>query len=249
MRIFIIFILNRIRTFISKILKNILPIKDLSRPLSSFENYRHDSLESSYNNFKKHFPEAVFVSNHRLLIDYSIKKAIKLNDNYNNEMCLEFGVYKGNTINYLSKFVKKIYGFDSFYGLSEDWVGGTVNHFEKTYSTMGELPKVNSNVQLIKGDIKETLETFINKNNSKIFFVNFDLDTYESTKFALSKIKKNFTSNTILYFDEFYDFAGWETGEYKAFKEEIEEDRNFSFKYLAFAKNLTAVTICVSKLV
>jgi hypothetical protein len=33
---------------------------------------------------------------------------------------LEFGVWKGTTINYISKFTDdKVYGFDSFYGLPE----------------------------------------------------------------------------------------------------------------------------------
>ena len=245
---FIVLILNKIRNIIEKILKNLLPRKKLNSHLSSFEKYKNDCLDKSFNNFKKYFNQAVFISNHRLQIDFSIRKAIELNENYTNEICLEFGVYKGNTINYLSKFVKKIYGFDTFTGLTEDWIGGTVNHLKERYTTYGKLPKVPSNVQLIVGDIRKTLEPFLVKNNSKVFFINFELDTYESTKFALSKVKKNFTSNTILYFDEFYDYAGWETGEYKAFKEEIEEDENFSFKYLAFAKDLTAVTICVNKL-
>lgn len=245
---YIIFILNKIRTVLEKISKHLLPKKNLNKTASSFEKYKNDCLNKSYNNFKKYFYQATFVSNHRLQLDYSIKKAIELNKNYKSEICLEFGVYKGNSINYLSRFVKKIYGFDTFTGLTEDWTGGSINHFKERYTTLGKLPKVPSNVNLIVGDIRKTLEPFLGETNSKIFFINFDLDTYESTKFALSKVKKNFTSNTILYFDEFYDFAGWETGEYKAFKEEIEEDQNYSFKYMAFAKDSTAVTISVNKL-
>jgi hypothetical protein len=248
MKKFIIFILNKVRVSIEKISKHLLPKKNLNSPTSSFSKYSHDCLEKSYNHFKKYFENAVFCSNHRLQIDFSIKKAIELNKNFTNEICLEFGVFKGNTINYLSKFVKKIYGFDHFQGLTEDWTGGPTDHFKERYSVYEKLPKVPNNVSLIVGDVRKTLEPFLNENNTKVFFINFDLDTYESTKFCLSKVKKNFTSNTILYFDQFYDYAGWEVGEYKAFKEEIEEDPNFSFKFLAFAKNLTAVTISVNKL-
>ena len=37
---------------------------------------------------------------------------------------LEFGVYKGTSINFISSLIpdKKIYGFDSFGGLPEEWV-------------------------------------------------------------------------------------------------------------------------------
>jgi len=35
--------------------------------------------------------------------------------------CLEFGVYKGVTINHISQKAKRVYGFDSFEGTPEQW--------------------------------------------------------------------------------------------------------------------------------
>ena len=48
---------------------------------------------------------------------------------------LEFGVWKGESINFLSSFLNKgeIYGFDSFKGLREDWLGGYINHSKGKY--------------------------------------------------------------------------------------------------------------------
>ena len=66
-----------------------------------------------------------------------------------NGLCLEFGVYKGESLNYFSdKLKNKVwYGFDSFYGLQEDWKGGwfSKNHFNLN----GEKPAVNKNVVLM----------------------------------------------------------------------------------------------------
>ena len=73
---------------------------------------------------------------------------------------LEFGVWKGRTINYLSRFVKEIYGFDSFKGLREDWVG--VENKPKGKFDLGEkIPSLNKNVLPVKGWIQDTLEIFL----------------------------------------------------------------------------------------
>ena len=46
-----------------------------------------------------------------------------------------------------------------------------------------------------------------------------DLDTYESSKFVLEKIKPYLEKNCTLIFDELYNYPGWDVGEYKALKE------------------------------
>jgi hypothetical protein len=49
-----------------------------------------------------------------------------------NTLWLEFGVYSGTTINYISKYTTEhVYGFDSFEGLPEAWRP----QYEKGYST------------------------------------------------------------------------------------------------------------------
>ena len=61
----------------------------------------------------------------------------------------------------------KVYGFDSFEGLPEKWRNG----FEKgTFNRNGNLPKVNNNVELIKGWFDDTLPNFIKNQNKKSFF-------------------------------------------------------------------------------
>ena len=137
---------------------------------------------------------------------------------------LEFGVYTGNTINYISKFTNnKVYGFDSFEGLPEKWRDG----FNKgTFNLNGTLPRVNSNVELVKGWFNETLENFIKIQNKKVSFIHIDADLYSSTKYILTVLKDYIDKDCIIIFDELVNYPGFDgdTGELKAFYEFITEN-------------------------
>jgi len=117
-----------------------------------------------------------------------------------NTLWLEFGVFSGNTINYISKFTNdKVYGFDSFEGLPEKWRDG----FDKgAFTRDGNLPQVNRNVELIKGVFNETLLNFIDKHNKKVSFIHMDADLYSSTKYVLDVLKDYIDTDCIIVFDE-----------------------------------------------
>ena len=90
------------------------------------------------------------------------------------KLYIEFGVMRGSSINEiaknLNKINKNIYGFDSFYGLAENWYG--THNIVGAMSTKGKLPKVQNNVKLVVGNVQETLEKFLLKHNEhKINFV------------------------------------------------------------------------------
>jgi hypothetical protein len=67
-----------------------------------------------------------------------------------------------------------------------------------------------------------------------------DMDTYETTKFILTNIKPYISKNCIILFDEFYNFPGWDVGEYKALKEVFNDNE---YKFLSFAKDGNQTTI------
>ena len=78
---------------------------------------------------------------------------------------------------FFSKYVNKLYAFDSFEGLREDWVGwqdpaGTFNLDKK-------VPKLNANVIPIVGWVQDTLDNFLEEKKPKINFVHMDMDTYD----------------------------------------------------------------------
>ena len=66
--------------------------------------------------------------------------------------------------------------------------------------------------------------------NSKIAFVHFDLDVYQTTKFALSKIKSKLLKGCIILFDQIHHVAGWRS-EYKALVDSLDEKE---YEYIAF---------------
>ena len=138
---------------------------------------------------------------------------------------LEFGVFSGNTVNYISNFTRDyVYGFDSFEGLPEDWRDG-IN--KGRFNMNGNLPQVNKNVKLIKGWFNETLSEFIKTHNKKVSFIHMDADLYSSTKCIFDNLKEYIDTDCIIVFDELINYPGFdgETGELKAFYEFVTENK------------------------
>ena len=144
---------------------------------------------------------------------------------------LEFGVYNGETINYISRFTRdRVYGFDSFEGLPETWRDG----FEKGVFTLnGTLPAVNENVVLVKGLFRDTLSTFLSSENKKVSFVHIDCDLYSSTKHVLDNLICFMDEECIVVFDELVNYPGFDgdNGELKAFYEFVTE-HNIRFEWI-----------------
>ena len=118
------------------------------------------SRQESTDYFKKHENKIMLFNKRENLWDYTLEKIISEGD------ILEFGVWYGKSINYMSKKLKnrKFYGFDSFEGLQEDWYGTWMpkNFFDQK----GKLPKVPKNVKLIKGWFINTVPDFMENNSN-----------------------------------------------------------------------------------
>ena len=67
-----------------------------------------------------------------------------------------------------------------------------------------------------------------------------DMDTYKTSKYILEKIKPYLNKNSIILFDQLYNFSGWDVGEYKALKE-VFDDKDYIFK--AFSSDNRRVVI------
>lgn len=146
---------------------------------------------------------------------------------------LEFGVYKGKSINYMAERIgnNTIYGFDSFEGLPEYWHPG----YEKGRfgDINGVMPQCHRNVKLIKGWFNETLPIFLEQHiNERCVYVHIDCDLYSSAIYVLEQLKDRIGAGTIICFDEFAGVIGWQKDEYKAFQEFIKET-GYKYKYLA----------------
>jgi predicted O-methyltransferase YrrM len=145
----------------------------------------------------------------------------------------EFGVYSGFTINHIASLTKKtVYGFDSFEGLPERWR----DNFRKGTFKVNSLPKVKPNVKLIKGLFNETLQKFIKDHEEPIGFLHIDCDLYSSTKDVLQILSEKIHAGCIIVFDEYFNYPGWQEGEFKAFHEFIERT-GMSYKYIGYNRH------------
>ncbi len=151
---------------------------------------------------------------------------------------LEFGVYKGSSINYFADILtarsdtRSIVGFDSFSGFSEDWAGVDKVFTKSRFDLQGSLPDVRSNVQLINGFIEDTLPHFLEKTSlDGIAFLHIDTDTYTPSKVILSELKPYFTTGTIIIFDELLGYTNWRNHEFRALTEELSRS---DYEFVAF---------------
>lgn len=151
---------------------------------------------------------------------YSLLNAgIELSPTNENDLWLEFGVYTGTTINFISELNPKntIFGFDSFYGLPENWRPGMD---KGSFNTNGDFPNVNENVVIIPGWFEDSIPKFLEENSNKnISFLHIDCDLYSSTIDILFGCHERIVSGTVICFDEFFNYPVWEDHEYKAWNE------------------------------
>ena len=237
------------KSFIEKKLKSLLYFIELNFKIrfgnkSAVDIYYDNLSQDCYDFFKDKMKSSSVFLKVDDIRNFAIYKAIQNNAGDSKNLFLEFGVYTGGSINLFSKQLKNInetiYGFDTFEGLTEDWL--TLVFFPKgSLSLNNKLPKVAKNAILIKGKIQDTLDNFLKDNlKKKILFAHMDMDTYASTKFALTKIKPFLQKGSVILFDEFYGYPNWQEEEYKAFKEVFKEDE---YKFIAFCESEAAIEI------
>ncbi len=196
------------------------------------KNKMEDNLvDETFQNFKEHLKKSLIFDNVEKIREYAIEASL-INDKNKEYYYLEFGTFEGTSANFFSKYINKLYVFDSFEGLKEDWAGTAGS--KGTFSLAKKIPKLNSNVEPIVGWVEDSLDDFLKKHNPKVNFVHLDMDTYGSTKFTLEKLKPYLVKNAIIIFDELYNYIGWEHGEYKALKEVFKDEE---FEYKAFMIN------------
>lgn len=192
--------------------------------------------KETFKTFGQHIKRGLIFEDFWQLRKYAIESAMS-NDTEKEYYYLEFGTWKGESANFFSKYIKKLYAFDSFQGLQEDWKGSRT---KGTFDLQKKIPKLNANVEPVVGWVNDTLSIFLKKHNPKINFVHMDMDTYSPTKYTLEKLKPHLVKGAIIVFDELYNYYAWEDGEYKALKEVFDDNE---YIYKAFTINNQKVVI------
>jgi hypothetical protein len=147
-----------------------------------------------------------------------IKHAWQHVDHTRGGLVCEFGVWRGATIDFIASLTSgPVYGFDSFEGLPERWRDG----FERGHFKLARLPKVARNVRLVEGWFDKSLPVFLTKHPQMAAFLHIDCDLYSSTKTVFDLLGDRIIAGTVIVFDELFNYAGWQKGEFKAFQEFI----------------------------
>ena len=187
---------------------------------------------------QKNMPDAIMFLSSEKFFEYLIPKTKK------NGSFLEFGVWKGKSIKIISKLVGKrsskiVHGFDSFEGLPEDWLWWDV---KGKFNLHGKLPDVPKNVKLHKGWFHEILPKFLVENDESVSFLHIDSDLYSSAKTVLNLLRERIVVNTIIVFDDYFNYPNWQKGEFKAFQEFVKEN-NIRYEYMAFTSHTAGEAI------
>ena len=212
-----------------------------------YENNINDELlhyknASSMRYVKYKFENVRFIPNRYEHIHAAINRS-EVNDG----LIMEFGVWNGDSISIIANILsqEEVHGFDSFEGLPEKWSSKTVKlqapkgHFSRG----GHLPSVPNNVHLHRGWFENTIPLFLRSHPGKnSSLIHIDCDIYSSTKTILSVLAKTIIPGTIIIFDEYYNYSGWEDHEFKAFQEFVKEYA-VTYEYIAYTHCQVSIRI------
>jgi hypothetical protein len=149
-------------------------------------------------------------------------------------MALEFGVFQGRSLTVIAEARKghEVYGFDSFQGLPEDYRP----HVRQGAFALDGLPQV-SGAELVVGWFDDTLPGFLEAHPGPVDFLHVDGDLYSSAVTVLSLVGPRLLAGSIVIFDEFFNYPGWDIGgEFRAWEEYVERTGT-RFEYEAYTSN------------
>lgn len=119
---------------------------------------------------------------------------------------LEFGVYKGHSIQFWSQMNRdpqsRFIGFDSFEGLPEHW---TKKVPKGAFYAGGAVPQIDDErVSFVKGWFQNTLPGFLNGFSPRSrLIVHNDSDLYSSTLFTLANLNMLLVPGVVVILDDF----------------------------------------------
>ena len=159
-------------------------------------------------------------------------------------MTLEFGVYAGRSLRLIaSRTQGPVYGFDSFSGLPEDW---TRTQRKGRFDLEGRIPVFSEpNVGLVRGWFQETLPPFLAEHPGPVRFLHMDCDLYSSASTVFNQIGPRIVSGTVIVFDEYFNYPGWEQHEFRAFREFI-GTAGLNYSYIGFASGDQSVAVKIT---
>ncbi|MET8761270.1 class I SAM-dependent methyltransferase [Lentzea sp. NPDC004782] len=202
-----------------------------------FAGEQEAALQSA-NFVRDHMPHARQFSHPHKTLEHALSLAPE------GGLALEFGVYTGTTLKIIAtaREGKDVYGFDSFEGLPENWRNG----FPAGAFNVEGLPEVPG-AELVVGWFDEVLPGFLRSHEGPVTFLHVDCDLYSSTKTVLELVGPRLVEGSVIVFDEYFNFPGWQDHEHKAWSEYVAQT-GIEFSYEAFTYDNEQVTMRVTNI-
>lgn len=187
------------------------------------------AMDSTVAYVEQHMADVPACGNKKELLEFAFSKA----DVSNGRLICEFGVYRAKSLNHLASLTdRQVFGFDAFQGLPS----GQSDHWKKGDFHVDGLPKVRPNVSLVNGWFDETLPDFLSQHPEPVGFVHVDSDLYSSAKILFELMEKRLKPGTVVVFDEFFNYPGWQQGEFKALEEFLEKTA-LAVEFIGYNRN------------
>jgi len=201
-----------------------------------FAAAEHEAAATSARFATTHMPTVPIFHNPHATLEYAVKLAPS------GGMALEFGVYSGTTLEIISRLRgnDQVYGFDSFEGLPEDWR----STFPRGTFGLTQLPSVPG-AELVVGWFDRTLPAFLAEHGDPVMFLHIDADLYSSAKTVLEHVGPRLVPGSVIVFDEYFNYPGWEQHEHRAWQEFV-ESTGMPFQYEAYTANHEQVVIRIT---
>jgi predicted O-methyltransferase YrrM len=162
-------------------------------------------------------------------------------------LVLEFGVEKGLSINRIAQRTPRhVHGFDSFQGLPQGWAG--TKEAQGAFDLKGRLPKVRKNVHLHVGWFDARLPEFLAAQppDETVAFLHIDCDIYASTNTVFEHLEPRLVAGSVIVFDEYFNYPGWQQHEFRAFQEFVVRGGR-SYDYIGFSAERGHVAVRMSR--
>ena len=151
-------------------------------------------------------------------VDFPLSHVLALPELRHAGLWLEFGVFRGRSLKMLAaaKGDAKVFGFDTFQGLPEDWKPGIP---KGSFSVGGRLPDVPG-AEFVVGLFEDTLPTF--RFEAPVTLAHIDCDIGSAAQTALKAIRPHLADVSHIVFDELWNYAGFADHEMKALYDQLD---------------------------
>ena len=136
---------------------------------------------------------------------------------------------------------REMYGFGMSSGLPEDWRPG----FPKGSFAQDGLPEVRG-ATIVDGPYEQTLTAWKAEHPEPIALLHLDTSIHSSTSAVLDLLADRLATGTIIVLDEYFNYPGWQNGEFKAWAEFVERS-GIGFRYEGYTFDNEQVVVSVQR--